>query len=130
MEAAVNGIKNAWNAVVRFWFNPTDPTTLGFIRVVTGLMLVYTHFAYSYDLTGFFGKNSWYDLASIDRERKDYPQLAPPLTGWDDRVYSARLPDQPHRRKAFVTWIRNVTVDASSRENGLRFLKSLRDTKD
>ena len=70
MEATVNGIRNVWRAVLNFWFAPTDPTTLGFIRVVTGLLIVYTHLAYCYDLTGFFGKNAWYDLASIDRERK------------------------------------------------------------
>lgn len=130
MEATVNGIRNCWHAVLNFWFAPTDPTTLGFIRVVTGLLIVYTHLAYCYDLTGFFGKHAWYDLASIDRERKEYPHVTPPLNGWDDRVHSARLPDPPHRKKAFLAWMRSVTADDASRERGLKLLRDLRATKD
>ena len=30
-----------------FWFAPGDPTTLGFIRIVTGLLILYLHLAYS-----------------------------------------------------------------------------------
>jgi hypothetical protein len=130
MEATVNGIRNVWRAVLNFWFAPTDPTTLGFIRVVTGLLIVYTHLAYCYDLTGFFGKTAWYDLASIDRERKEYPHITPPWNGWDDRVYSARLPDPPHRKRAFLTWMRSVTADEASRERSLKLLRDLRATKD
>jgi hypothetical protein len=130
MEATVNGIRNVWRAILNFWFAPTDPTTLGFIRVVTGLLIVYTHLAYCYDLTGFFGKHAWYDLASIDRERREYPHITPPLNGWDDRVHSARLPDPPHRKRAFLAWMRSVTADDASRERGLKLLRDLRSTKD
>lgn len=126
----MNGIRNCWRAVLNFWFTPTDPSTLGFIRVVTGLLVLYTHLAYCYDLTGFFGKNAWYDLASIDRERKEYPHVAPPLTGWDDRVFSARLPDPPHRKRAFLNWMRSVTADPTARERGLKLLRDLQATKD
>lgn len=126
----MNGIRNAWRAVMNFWFAPTDPTTLGFIRVVTGLLIVYTHLAYCYDLTGFFGKNAWYDLASIDRERREFPHVTPPMNGWDDRVHSARLPDPPHRKRAFLAWMRSVTADDASRERGLKLLRDLRATKD
>ena len=117
-------------AVLNFWFTPTDPSTLGFIRVVTGLLVLYTHLAYCYDLTGFFGKNAWYDLASIDRERKEYPHVAPPLNGWDDRVFSARLPDPPHRKRAFLNWMRSVTADSNARERGLKLLRDLQATND
>jgi hypothetical protein len=130
MEATVNGIRAARDAVCRFWFTPADPTTLGFIRVVTGLLLVYTHLAYCYDLTGFFGKDAWYDLATIDRERKEYPHLAPPWEGWDERIVTARLPDAPHRKAAFVSWMTAVTADPAKRESGLRLLRDLRATRD
>lgn len=126
----MNGFRAARDAVCRFWFTPTDPSTLGFIRVVTGLLLVYTHLAYCYDLTGFFGKDAWYDLATIDRERKEYPHLAPPLEGWDERVITARLPESPHRKKAFVSWMTAVTADPAKRERGLRLLRDLRATRD
>ncbi len=42
----------AWN---RFWFVPADPATLGLIRILAGLMLLYTHLVWSRDLAGFFG---------------------------------------------------------------------------
>ena len=47
-SAALTG----WN---RFWFSPSDPATLGFIRICTGAMLFYTHLVWSKDLLGFFG---------------------------------------------------------------------------
>ncbi len=46
----------AWN---RFWFAPTDPTTLCLIRVLAGLMLFYTHAVWTLDLDAFFGEQSW-----------------------------------------------------------------------
>jgi hypothetical protein len=48
-RAAIDG----WN---RFWFTPSSPETLCAIRVLTGLMLVYTHLVWSLDLEGFFGE--------------------------------------------------------------------------
>jgi hypothetical protein len=50
-----------------FWFAPKDPTTLGFMRVVTGLLVLYIHLAYCLDLQAFFGKYGWYGQAFIDR---------------------------------------------------------------
>lgn len=45
-----------WN---RFWYTPTDPATLGMIRLLTGTMLVYTHWVWGFSLDAFFGTNSW-----------------------------------------------------------------------
>ena len=42
-----------WN---RFWFSPSDPATLGLIRICTGAMLFYTHLVWSKDLLGFLLK--------------------------------------------------------------------------
>lgn len=47
-QSAVAG----WN---RFWFVPADPATLGLIRILAGLMLLYTHLVWARDLEGFFG---------------------------------------------------------------------------
>ena len=43
---------DGWN---RFWFSPTHVETLCAIRVLAGLMLVYTHLVWTIDLGGFFG---------------------------------------------------------------------------
>ena len=45
-----------WN---RFWFEPTDPATLGMIRICAGAMLLYTHLVWGLDLTTFFGAHGW-----------------------------------------------------------------------
>jgi hypothetical protein len=45
-----------WN---RFWFAPSDPATLGLIRILAGAMLFYTHFVWSLDLESFFGPRGW-----------------------------------------------------------------------
>ncbi|MFO0938796.1 MAG: hypothetical protein U0798_20015 [Gemmataceae bacterium] len=119
-----------FNVVRRFWFSPNDPTTLGFIRVVTGMLVLYTHLAYTYDLTGFFGKAAWWDLASIDRERREYPHIAPPLNGWDDTVASARVPETPHRKKAFVAWMKVMIADPKTRDRGMEMLKDLQSVQD
>ena len=41
----------------RFWFTPSAHETLCLIRILTGLMLVYTHLVWTFDLEGFFGAN-------------------------------------------------------------------------
>ncbi len=50
-RATVDG----WN---RFWFTPTDPATLGLIRLCAGAMIFYTHLVWTLDLEGFFGPNA------------------------------------------------------------------------
>jgi hypothetical protein len=50
------GTAQAWT---RFWFTPTDPATLSAIRILAGLMLLYTHAIWSIDLVEFFGPQSW-----------------------------------------------------------------------
>ncbi len=48
-----------WGAWNRFWFEPTDPATLAFIRVLAGGLLLYTHFIWSFDLVGFLGADGY-----------------------------------------------------------------------
>ncbi|REK15819.1 MAG: HTTM domain-containing protein [Planctomycetota bacterium] len=45
-----------WN---RFWFRPSDPATLGLIRICAGAMMLYTHLVWSLDLTTFIGPTGW-----------------------------------------------------------------------
>lgn len=51
-----------WNA---FWFTPRDPTLLAVIRVLTGLMLLYTHAVWGLALEDFFGRKSWLSAALV-----------------------------------------------------------------
>jgi hypothetical protein len=49
-------VEREWNA---FWYTPVDPTLLGVLRILTGLMLVYTHAVWGLALADFFGPTSW-----------------------------------------------------------------------
>jgi hypothetical protein len=60
MIAAVrNYVDEVWDAWTEFWFTPTSPSTLSAIRVLAGMMLLYTHLVWSFNLTGFFGENGY-----------------------------------------------------------------------
>src|SRR5437764_13173209 len=72
-------VVQAWD---RFWFHPADPTVLGLMRICCGLMVLYIHFAYTYDLQTFFGKNAWLDLQTINEFRTQAPIVSPPRN-WD-----------------------------------------------
>lgn len=54
----------SWN---RFWFTPTDPATLGAMRVLVGAMLVYTHWVWGLDFESFFGPESWVPSELVQR---------------------------------------------------------------
>jgi hypothetical protein len=114
-----------WKA---FWFSPADPTTLGFMRVVTGLLVVYTHLTYSLDLQAFFGRFGWYGSGYVERERKEYPSVVSPLWEWEaqDRPPSSpRIPDFPHRRLAVLEFVRRTADDKADRELVSRFIERM-----
>src|SRR5271156_3093090 len=56
LREVVRSVADGWNA---FWHTPADPTLLGLIRVLTGLMLLYTHAVWGLALNDFFGPSSW-----------------------------------------------------------------------
>lgn len=49
----------------RFWFTPTDPAAYCLIRVLAGLMLLYTHAVWTLDLEAFFGATPWVTLDAL-----------------------------------------------------------------
>ena len=51
-----SGWVNAWD---RFWFTPRLPHTLSILRIVTGLMLLYSHLVLASDLMSFVGNEAW-----------------------------------------------------------------------
>ncbi len=56
LKDSARASSEGWDA---FWFRPADPTLLGVIRILTGLMLVYTHAVWGLVLPDFFGETSW-----------------------------------------------------------------------
>ena len=44
-----------------FWFQPEDPLALGVLRILTGLMLIYTHLVWGIKLEAFLGPNGFQD---------------------------------------------------------------------
>ncbi|MCI0702828.1 MAG: HTTM domain-containing protein [Planctomycetia bacterium] len=115
--------RSLWRRWVAFWFPAADPTTLGFIRITTGLLVLYIHLAYSVDLQAFFGKHGWYSSKAIDQERKEYPWQATQFWDWDPQeAIPAKVPEYPHRRKAVIGFIRDLPADKAQRDYSLRFL--------
>lgn len=49
----------AVKAVDRFFFTPMDPTSLGLMRIVTGILLFYVHLVLCNGLTDYLGPNAW-----------------------------------------------------------------------
>lgn len=49
----------------RFWFTPADPATLSLVRILAGLMLLYTHFIWWWSSADFFGPTSWMPAATV-----------------------------------------------------------------
>lgn len=118
--------RSPWQRWLGFWFPASDPTTLGFIRITTGLLVLYIHLAYSVDLQQFFGKTAWYAHRFVEKERKEHPWQVSPFWNWDPQgVVPARLPEFPHRRKAVVDYIRNLPGEPAARNESLRFLDRL-----
>jgi hypothetical protein len=53
-----------WNA---FWYTPANPALLGLIRIMTGLMLLYTHAVWGLALGDFFSSTGWLSPALVRR---------------------------------------------------------------
>ncbi len=88
----------AWRA---FWFTPADPVVLGFIRLCTGLVLLYVLLASGPLLAALYGPEGWLDQQTADVLRKETPWVAPPA-GWNEegppevvRPEARRLPEAP-----------------------------------
>jgi hypothetical protein len=65
----------------QFWFTPADPSLLGLIRITTGIIVVYTLFAYSFSLPEFMGEYAWQDMHMRMSTVRDLPVTAGPF-GW------------------------------------------------
>jgi hypothetical protein len=125
-------VGSAWS---RFWFTPADPTPLCLMRIVAGLVTLYVHIAYTFDLQALMGRAGWYDVAQADRERREWPNFVTP-SRWtppaDSQVELAdrrfRMPLFPEQRAAVRQFLENLLrAPQADQERVLRLLNSLPD---
>jgi hypothetical protein len=101
-----------WN---RFWFNPSDPTTLAFMRLCCGAMVLYIHLSYSWGLLSYVGPDGWVDAQTIDQIRLKDPNFVPP-DDWSGR--NIELPDKGrfiwsiffHVKDPFWIWVVHLGI--------------------
>src|SRR3954452_4653708 len=96
-----SGIRGIWRAWERFWFSPSDPTTLGFMRLVGGLLIFYVHLSYSFDLQTFFGRDAWLNLDLANNLRHELPMFSPG-TQWDRAA--DLVPRNAEEKKFYDQW--------------------------
>lgn len=60
----------------RFWFTPTDPTTLAAIRICTGAVLLYVYISCVPALPSLIGPEAWIDDQAIGQLREEIPGFA------------------------------------------------------
>jgi hypothetical protein len=99
----------AWN---RFWFTPADPVVLGFIRICCGLVTLYVHLAYTWDLESLFGEHAWLNLRLADEYRHEAPWVAP-SSGWDEQAAVLSIPADPTERERVLQYAQKWGVDPS-----------------
>jgi hypothetical protein len=115
-------IKPPLGMVGRFFFTPTDPTTLGFMRIIAGLLIIYTHLAYCVDLKAFLGPNAWLDQNLSNRARREHPFMEAVL-GWEQPQPTIIVDSQVQRRAAIVDLMRRLPESIEEREKKLRYIK-------
>jgi hypothetical protein len=70
-------VAGAWD---RFWFSPTDPTTVCLMRVFMGVVLLYVHISYSFDLMSFVNPDrAWLNDAAAYNQRHERSIPGPPM---------------------------------------------------
>jgi hypothetical protein len=114
-------------AVGRFFFWPADPTALGFMRILTGLVVLYVHAAYTPDLAEFMGPNAWWDHQAGNQQRRQTASRATPLSWRLAEPTLKAIDDVPHRRSAEVEYMRRLPLAAADRKAQLRYLERLLD---
>jgi hypothetical protein len=99
-ESPVGTFVRGWN---KFWFSPADPTPLALVRICAGLVVLYIHLAYSYDLQGFFGANAWINLAELNDFRRDAPWQERHWHDWQEMPnYEPPGGDNPEADKTYM----------------------------
>jgi hypothetical protein len=78
----------AWvRACMRFFFASRDPTGLGLMRLLAGMLIFWIHLVYSYDLFSYVGPHPWTDQAAQRWIRKEAPVYFPE-SSWTELPHS------------------------------------------
>ena len=123
-DAIRERLGQAWSAWTGFWFTPADPTPLCLMRVVAGLLVLYVHVAYSFDLQAFFGPKGWYERELAVRAWKDFPNLEM-SSDWEGYKELFKFPPYLELRKALREFVTRVAEKPASGEKVLNLLSSL-----
>jgi hypothetical protein len=80
----------AWE---RFWFSPMDPTPLALIRILCGMIVLYTIVAHSFALEDMMGPDAWLSLGLRQEIQRNRPTSVMSLRGAPLPI-PARTPEQ------------------------------------
>ncbi len=116
--------KNLRNPVMRFFFLPSDPMCLGLMRVLIGLVALYTHAAYSVELLDTVGPKAWWDHQAANAQRRTAPYWVAP-TDWRIPQIPIYLEGEPERRVAILEFLRTLPEDPAERRKAFALLKRL-----
>src|SRR4051794_13490804 len=122
-----DALKRSWAGWCRFWFTPADPTPLCLMRIVAGLLALYVHISYTFDLQDLEGRDGWYSVAQADQERRQWPNFVAP-TNWGAVEGHYRMPPFPEKRATVRDFVDRVArAPQDTQERILRLLDSLPD---
>lgn len=107
----------------RFWFTPADPTPLCFMRIVVGLITLYVHLAYCFDLEAFFGPHGWCDHTESNLTRRELPHLAVEAD-WSQPKYYFQMPLDRRQRNLVRDLMYRIIAEPEP-ERVLMFMHSL-----
>src|SRR4051812_7077266 len=122
-ERSETTLASAARAWVNFWFSPADPTPLCLMRIAAGLLTLYVHIAYTFDLVAFFGPDAWCDQTLCNSIRREYPHIQP-RNDWKPMQYEFRMPSSPIQRVVLHDFINRV-IECPYPDRALDFMKSV-----
>ncbi|HBI46592.1 MAG TPA: hypothetical protein DDY78_27615 [Planctomycetales bacterium] len=86
MDATAPAWLRAWN---RFWFAAIDPTGLGFMRILCGILVFYTTLTYSDDLLSYLGPHAWLDKTAQNHIRHE-ASIYYPENNWNEAPHASK----------------------------------------
>jgi hypothetical protein len=116
-------VRRAARSWVGFWFTPADPTPLCLMRIVAGLLTLYVHIAYSFDLVPFFGPDGWCDQKLCNDLRKTMPHVGPRMD-WSLPTYQFAMPADNRQRDVLRAFIVRL-IESPGTERHLEFMRTV-----
>ena len=75
-EEPLDSVRDFASGWERFWFAPSDPTTVGLMRLLSGIVIFYVYFCYSFDLLSYVSpREAWLDGTAVTYLRTQYPLI-------------------------------------------------------